>query len=169
MHRHGGGYLPDPSALCRHSGGEEEVSYPHAARLDSCCKECHYQIPPQHITILQHRCLASEIERCVFPEQSSVAFARLCLAFKECSPAYDGRKQAKRLKINQSSPYDQYIPPDDQLPAGFTSFPTLFPSPTSVLGPPAFTPYCAQLQPQAGPQQAAAFVDGAHCALLISS
>ncbi|BDA45005.1 probable ELAV-like protein 2 [Coccomyxa sp. Obi] len=76
------------------------------------------------------------------------------------TPEEKNRKQAKRLRMSQSNPYDQYIPPDNHLPAGFTSFPTVFPSPTSVLAPAASTPHCAYLQPQPGPQQASAIPNG---------
>ncbi|KAK9908116.1 hypothetical protein WJX75_002897 [Coccomyxa subellipsoidea] len=53
------------------------------------------------------------------------------------------RKQAKRSRTSQASPHNHYLPRDEHMPAGFTAFPTLTPSPTSGLGPAAPSTYSA--------------------------
>lgn len=98
------------------------------------------------------------------PEEAIAAECSFLLCIKRCNHVTVGtcgRKQTKRLRMDKTSPYDHYFPPTDHLPAGFTSFPTEFPSPTSILALAASTPYYAHWQPQPGHQQAAASPNGA--------
>lgn len=43
------------------------------------------------------------------------------------------------MKASHPHPYSQYIPPDEQVPAGFTAFSAVTPSVTNSMPPPALS------------------------------